>query len=769
MSYIVPDGNSVVLNFRGEYLAPDGNNVVLNFGGCSFRGYSYPDWGNCDFSFEGTLEYEYTVNTNFTFNWFSGTYFEIEWRLFESTTLLGSDCFIEKSIYKFTGLSSATAYEWRVRTYIAGKITEWSEWQFFETEVPKAYVEISTSIGSPLALIDTPILPRIVGQVPTTLGESSIVAYKVPILEALISLDSLLGIPSAEVKKVPILETRVELTSPLEAPVSRIRYMDIPPIPAEISLPGILGPPRGLIFKRLPPSELIKDLVVWPFGTEPPLREFLEWSTDIRVSRNGTEHASRLSNAPRKSLQIESTIFPENIEWASNLIRNAPDKKWGVLDWSEPSTVRIPSGSFILPVRGNPPETGVVALWKSPTEWIIRSFIRTSNFLELDEPVYGDWFNVLILNVLVGRILQQPTITKRGPTHFVKFLFDSDYNSNIVEEKADYSRVPHYKNIDVYIRCPVYLRSDGVEDKIVHKEDLLDSESGLVAKHLPWKCPRQKRNLLMIRDSAPEMQKFREWLHRRAGRYRPFYMPSWTKDFNLAHEGDIVFYMDVDYVEFNPCYRDLAIRLKNNCWIIREIESVEEIGEILRIRFIVPINVNSENVERICYLRQYASASDRIEIHHFGGHSSQTTIPLQETVRAKPPPIYTTTPYLVRDAQEFFMDSSNISGGELRALVIKYEDWSLEEFDIGIEFVESELKKIRVDYEYEEEFDIGISVIQTILTEVRVEYEYSENMDIKIQLLSGVLSDPRVDYTLWPVEPMDIAVEVIDITLEEPE
>ena len=33
MSYVVPEGDNVILNFEGEYSVPQGDVVILNFGG----------------------------------------------------------------------------------------------------------------------------------------------------------------------------------------------------------------------------------------------------------------------------------------------------------------------------------------------------------------------------------------------------------------------------------------------------------------------------------------------------------------------------------------------------------------------------------------------------------------------------------------------------------------------------------------------------------------------------------------------------------------
>lgn len=372
-------------------------------------------------------------------------------------------------------------------------------------------------------------------------------------------------------------------------------------------------------------------LRVWTGSVQIPLVESLEWMTDNFQSRNGLDYFSRMRNAPRQFFTLTTQVKPDIRSKLLHLFQDALSNKWAIPDWREFQRVTLSAGATSVEVNGDYPGEGLAILWKNFGNVEIVEFTRSGSVLNFSESLSGTWTNAFIMPLRIGRVIPTPSFRTVDSLTIFQFKFQSDYNDNTLEEETDYELVEKFKDIDFYDVCPLYSGTSGIRDNIVQKEEIFDSYTGLVDSYSPWLCSRQSRSFETVQHSKEELLELLRWLYRRAGSYRPFFTPSWTKDFTVLSTGLVENTIDVEFSNYSSCHRNVSIRLKTGVWLNREISSIENIGGgALRFTLNSPLNIQRSDIERMSYLRSYVLDSDKVDIRHLGNYESECTLKIKE-------------------------------------------------------------------------------------------------------------------------------------------
>jgi hypothetical protein len=230
----------------------------------------------------------------------------------------------------------------------------------------------------------------------------------------------------------------------------------------------------------------------------------------------------------------------------------------------------------------------------------------------------------------IGRIYD---LTYRSTGFYGSFQFslETDLNDNFYEEESDYTGVPQFNNTDVFFGFQNYRNSGGWLDTYDKEVDVIDNDIGRITTYTNLDCTRNRRRIIFYQEGAEELNEFLKWVYRRAGRYRPFYAPTWNRDLELDQSGIIGSTLDVINEGFGSCNETLAIRRISGEWFIRNIQGVsEQPGGILRLTLDNSLGIDSSEVERISFLKQYSLLRDEVEIRHFGNFTSECELDIEE-------------------------------------------------------------------------------------------------------------------------------------------
>ena len=513
------------------------------------------------------------------------------------------------------------------------------------------------------------------------------------------------------------------------------------------------------------------DVYLWSYPVQLPLTEILEWKTSFLESRSGKTQAAKMREFPRQIFKVVTHSSDTHRRNFRNLLIPNQDKLWALPDWREVSRVTLEEGATSLEIEffkyGFWPPKGLAIFWESYSNWEIIEYEFDGESLSFP-PIQNDWENIIFMPLRIGHIVEIPKIHQTELYTKVEFRFQALVNDTDMLIDTDLPNLLDmalFNNIDLYERCPLYKGRIGVKDQIQFREDRFDPKTGKFSVNYPWDCPRQKRELFFYEEGRDELLNFYGWLYRRSGRFRSFFMPTWTRDLELDTTGTLYICFFIIPTVLDPCHDEIAFRTKDGRWRIRTIVDSRYIGPQLEIRIDVPLNIEAEDVERISYLRQYILERDRVEILHHGGFSYETTIPIIENDEIKLPTIRTTTPYPLMGTDEIDI-SSSVYRHRLARQYARNEDSA----NISIELTSGFFGQFvnYIDYIFQHEVEISASITTVAIGNVAyVDYDMEDEVSISAEVVSGLLV-PVVQYITRDIEEeIEVDFEFIGGSLYE--
>lgn len=429
--------------------------------------------------------------------------------------------------------------------------------------------------------------------------------------------------------------TGISFTGPIPEPTSfNALEPRIYTLAVEVAGPPIINTTYTLNFAAESPQLVVVGrrviLLFAGINWDNGVLERYSFLTDIITSWDGAEQRVKLRAIPRREieahLQVFGLVFVRKLQstlfgWQSRsyLIPYWPD--YYVL------SAELPAGSMVIPniptIDSEFIAGGVALLFDAlDNNESVQIVSVEANQLILDLPTQQSWpAGTRIYSAKFARIASQQTVTR--PTRHMldlqaKFIVTD--NSGLLEAEG----TTLYKGYPVLLDIP-----NEVE---VLSEDLLrpllefDSETINPVVDDPIGYTTIVRRMDWLMKSRKERADFRKWLYARAGRWKPFWMPSWNEDFKLVSllagtdtklVVEFAFYKR--FVPATPMRDALMIELFNGARIFKDILSVDEISETEENVFIdspVGFDIQPQEVRRISYLNLSRLDSDTVEIFH---------------------------------------------------------------------------------------------------------------------------------------------------------
>jgi hypothetical protein len=358
--------------------------------------------------------------------------------------------------------------------------------------------------------------------------------------------------------------------------------------------------------------------------------ERYKWLTDIITSWDGAEQRVKLRSTPRREIEAHLQVFGlDFVRKLQSTLFGWQSRSYLIPFWPDyyVLSAELPAGSTVIP---NIPTvdsefiTGGVALLFNAidnNESVQLKEVQ-SNQLILELPTQQNWpAGTRIYSAKFARIASQQTVTR--PTRHIldlraKFIVTD--NSGLTEAEG----TTLYKGYPVLLDIPnevETLSEDWLRPLLEFEADtvnlVVDDPIGYttIVRRMDW-----------LLKSRKERTDLRKWLYARAGRWKPFWMPSWNEDFKLKSlltgtdtKLVIGFAFYERFVPATPMRNALMIELFNGTRIFKSILSVDEISETEENVFIdspVGFDIPPQNVKRISYLNLSRLDSDTVEIFH---------------------------------------------------------------------------------------------------------------------------------------------------------
>lgn len=372
------------------------------------------------------------------------------------------------------------------------------------------------------------------------------------------------------------------------------------------------------------------ELAILPFPAEAPVRETLAFLTDVMITHNGSEDRIPLRKFARQSFQYSMPIPPAQTAEAFNTLYSEIRSDWAVPLWNEMQRVTVARPAFFIECETelyDIREGGLVLLFADCGHWQVLDVASvTAEGIGVTTPV-TDFNRCWLLPVRIGLIEGSVgrTVDGYNVRADVKFVCrDLPFTPPKVSPQQ-------YEGRDLYTD-PWLLDGVASSRKLEAKQNILDLDLGPVALRAPWLHTRHTSPLRSVLDGAAEVYAYREWLFRRAGRYREFWMPTFERNMRVTSTGTIGSVLTIksdSYLQHKQRER-VAIHTDEG-WLIRRVESALQPSEdVIQLTLNSPLNVAAGAIKSISYLGLNRLNADKIELNWIGNSVVETAVEVLE-------------------------------------------------------------------------------------------------------------------------------------------
>lgn len=358
-----------------------------------------------------------------------------------------------------------------------------------------------------------------------------------------------------------------------------------------------------------------------PIPSKAPYRESLAWLTDLLPAYDGGEERVRVRNKPRQRLHDEFTAQPERSKDVFNTLYGGMARRWAIPVWSEARAAgNVAELQTVIPVDtafadfrvGSP-----VLLLGLCGDWQVHMVeAMDAESLTLATGATAAILGAYAIPVRVGRIVTSASKQTNGYGADWSITYECDDNIEFTPAAPT-----QYHGDDIYLMPGL---SDGgtISEAVLGKVEEFDYDTGLVNAFTPWLNNRTSRPYRVTTETPEEAWNLRLWLHRRAGRYRPFWQPTFENDVRLAQTGavgaSVVVHTD-NRIPWAGNRTNLAFGLRDGTWVPRRVTSDNIASTTTRtLGLETPLNVNAAEIVAISYLGLKRLDSDVIELNWVG-------------------------------------------------------------------------------------------------------------------------------------------------------
>jgi hypothetical protein len=316
-----------------------------------------------------------------------------------------------------------------------------------------------------------------------------------------------------------------------------------------------------------------------------------------------------------------------------NVDYGALRRRWGVPLWSQAQSVgAISAAATSIALDVDPYEyrdASLALVYQSVDVFAVVEITTVgADILNLSAAVGTTFTAAKVMPMRVGFVRGNISHQRTGFEDFGKVLFDIEDNAELTV-----SAPTQFLSNDIYFD-QLLKGDDAYEASLQAKEELADFSIGAIDRLSPWNFTRHLQSVQMLFETPTEVHAFRLWLHRRAGKYRSFWTPSFENDLRVANVGTIVSTLQWtrdSYDDWATDHTHVAIEDTSGNWYARTLSAVSVVNPTtLQGTLSSAINIPATSVQRISYLGLKRLASDSIKLEWIGGGVSRCSFGVLE-------------------------------------------------------------------------------------------------------------------------------------------
>ena len=337
------------------------------------------------------------------------------------------------------------------------------------------------------------------------------------------------------------------------------------------------------------------------------------WTCEFRI---------KLRSAPR--LRVEQ-VFTRNEDTKARLFNDeygAIRRRWGVPIWSQAQFVgSLSSGATSVNCDTDVYEfvdTSLALVWQSVDQFeVVEIDVVGSGALTLVAALSASYAFAYVMPLRVGFVDDSIDMMRTGANDVVKISYDVEDNVVLAT-----SAPTQYLGQDIYYEA-VLKNGESYDLQILANEDVADYQLGRLDRKAPWTYTRQLSNYQRLLKNPIEVYGFKQWMHRRAGKYRAFWLPSFENDVRVKNAGSITttlqWHRD-SYDEWATDRTHIAVEDTSGVWYPRTLSAVSVVdATTLQGTLSSSLGgLTAATIRRISYLGLKRLATDQMKLEWLG-------------------------------------------------------------------------------------------------------------------------------------------------------
>lgn len=378
-------------------------------------------------------------------------------------------------------------------------------------------------------------------------------------------------------------------------------------------------------------TQLFGELAILPYQAEAPLKESLEFLTDVIKAQDATEERLQMRSMPRQSFNYSIPLQAWRTAAAFNTEYGAIRKNWAVPIWTEAQYVgtigagllELPCNTLLYDLR---PQS-LAMLYNVCGDFqvieIDEVFSDHVTLLADTEYVAGAWLMPVRKGWIQGNV-DKPTSGHNGKSSLIFVIDDSPTITPAVPAQ--------YLGDDIYYNVPL-LNSGSLSASLSQQQDITDMSLGPVARRTNWNRPQYGKPWRTLLTTPQEIRSYREFLYRRAGKFRRFWFPTFENNMRVTNTGTITTTLVIksdSFIDYASLRTHIAIEA-NGVWYPRVISDPIQIdAEQVQFTLSSALNIAADSITRTSYLGLHRFDADRIELNWQGGGVVESNVQVLE-------------------------------------------------------------------------------------------------------------------------------------------
>ena len=365
-------------------------------------------------------------------------------------------------------------------------------------------------------------------------------------------------------------------------------------------------------------TTLFGELALIPYVAEIPVTETLSYLTDQMESWNGTEQNVQLRSKPRQTFQytipLKQEFNPEVFNTAYGALRN----KWAIPVWPDLQYVgNVAAGASSIVcnvVDYDLRDSSLAMVFDGCGKWqILEISTVAAGYINFAGTITVALNGAYLVPVRVGYISGSLSKPFNGYTGRMEVSFDVD------DLKEFTGTVPEqYLGFDLYTAVGL-LDSNSRPVQIVKRDDVIDFDLGLVERRSPWTRAKVGASYRNVSVTPAERTAFRNFIYRRLGKSRQFWMPTFENNIRLKNTGTVVSTLVAwkdSYLDYGTARVHVAIEA-GGVWYPRIISApVATDATTMQLTLSSPLNIPASSISRVSYLGLNRLDTDSVEFNY---------------------------------------------------------------------------------------------------------------------------------------------------------